>query len=325
MKSLINVQIMLFENFLLTSAVSFFDTLMIANRISDASFHSRWRWKPAYVSMNGGEIPSSSGIKLKSKALRRTIKDGIIFAPGLDHLFAQDILNQLPNLSREIHFFKNIDIPMYVSCSAGYLLAESGKLNSKSIASSWWLHSDFANRYPNVNLQMDKLLVSDRNITTSGGAFSAIDLALRAISDTSKEVLSKSVANFLAVDPKRQLQSPYKQWLHISQEPWLQKLETKVLQDLTYPWQIQDLSKIAGMNPRTFFRKMKLELKMTPKKYLEKLRIQKAKHMLTQRKLKIADLGFHCGYEDLSHFQKVFKKNVGMSPGEYRNRFHNPE
>lgn len=325
MKKLINVRIMLYENFLLTSAVSFFDTLMIANRISEASFRSRWRWEPAYVSMKGGEIRSSSGIKVKSKALSRNIKDGIFFVPGLDHLFAEDILKQIPNLSSEIHLFKNIDIPMYVSCSAGYLLAEAGKLYSKSVASSWWLHSDFANRYPDVNLQMDKLLVSDRNLTTSGGAFSAIDLALQAISDTSKEVLSKSVANFLAVDPKRKLQSPYKQWIHISQEAWLIQMESTVLKDLTYPWQIQDLAKLAKMHPRTLFRKMKQELKMTPKKFLEKLRIQKAKLMLTQRNLKISDLGFHCGYEDISHFQKVFKKNVGMSPGEYRSRFHSKE
>lgn len=325
MNQLVTVQIFLFENFLLTSAVSFFDTIMIANRISEASFRSRWRWNPEFVSVKGGEIQSSSGIKLKSKVFRKTIKGAILFVPGLDHLYPKDILNQLPKLSREIQTLKRIDTQMYVSCSAGYLLAEAGVLNSKSVASSWWLHSDFANRYPDVNLLMDKLLVSDKNITTSGGAFSSIDLALRAISDTSKEILSKSVANFLAVDPKRQLQSPYSQWLHISQEPWLLALEAKVLKDLSHPWQIEDLAKLAEMHPRTFFRKMKEEMRLTPKKYLEKLRIQKAKQMLTQRNFKISDLCFHCGYEDLSHFQKVFKKNVGMGPGEYRNRFYGSE
>ncbi|WP_108977598.1 helix-turn-helix domain-containing protein [Leptospira ryugenii] len=43
--------------------------------------------------------------------------------------------------------------------------------------------------------------------------------------------------------------------------------------------------------------------------------------MLSKENLRISDLCYHCRYEDQSHFQKVFKKTVGMSPGEYRDRF----
>ncbi|TGK52592.1 GlxA family transcriptional regulator [Leptospira bouyouniensis] len=321
MKELIHVQIFLYDHFLLTSAASFYDTFMMANRISEVAFRGRWKWKVDFISVKGGKIQSSSGIQVVTKRYQRYKQKSIILIPGLDHLNVDEIIALLPELSSEIQFFKNLQEPIYASCSAGYLLAESGKLNSCSIASSWWLHSDFSYRYPKVQLQMDKLIVRNQNITTSGGAFSSIDLALRSLTDTSKEILSKSVANILAVDPKRELQSPYKQWLHNSQATWILKLERKLLSDLSYPWQIEDLAEITNLHPRTLFRKMKLELNLTPKKYLEKLRIQKAKQMLANENLRISDLCYHCGYEDLSHFQKVFKKTVGMSPGEYRDRF----
>ncbi|GBF51234.1 AraC-family transcriptional regulator [Leptospira ryugenii] len=144
-------------------------------------------------------------------------------------------------------------------------------------------------------------------IATSGGAFSSIDFALRSLTDTSKEILSKSVANILAVDPKRELQSPYKQWLHNSQATRILKLDRKLLSDLSYPLHFDDLAEITNMNPRTLFRKMKQELNLSPKKYLETLRIQKANVI----KRKFENFGFvlSLSLRGSISFSKSFQKN----------------
>jgi two-component system, response regulator YesN len=53
--------------------------------------------------------------------------------------------------------------------------------------------------------------------------------------------------------------------------------------------------------------------------YLTKIRIEKAKVLLRNVKIKTYEVGQMVGYEDATYFSKVFKKVVGVSPSEYRN------
>ena len=52
---------------------------------------------------------------------------------------------------------------------------------------------------------------------------------------------------------------------------------------------------------------------------LNSIRIQKAKELLTDPRLKIGDISEMVGYSDTAHFARTFKKFEGMSANEYRN------
>lgn len=52
---------------------------------------------------------------------------------------------------------------------------------------------------------------------------------------------------------------------------------------------------------------------------LNAIRIQKAKELLSDPKLKIGEIGEMVGYADTAHFARTFKKLEGMSANEYRN------
>ncbi|MNO17302.1 putative response regulatory protein [compost metagenome] len=52
--------------------------------------------------------------------------------------------------------------------------------------------------------------------------------------------------------------------------------------------------------------------------YITSLRIQKAKKMLRESSLKISKISHHAGYDNQRYFCQVFKKHVGVSPGQYR-------
>lgn len=56
--------------------------------------------------------------------------------------------------------------------------------------------------------------------------------------------------------------------------------------------------------------------------YLTKIRIDRAKVLLKDVSFNIKEVGKSVGYADSNYFTKVFKRSVGMSPSEYRNR-HN--
>lgn len=58
----------------------------------------------------------------------------------------------------------------------------------------------------------------------------------------------------------------------------------------------------------------------TPIRYVKQYRIQKAAHLLTATRDKIADIGARCGFQDFSYFTKTFREIKGCVPTEYRRK-----
>jgi len=52
--------------------------------------------------------------------------------------------------------------------------------------------------------------------------------------------------------------------------------------------------------------------------YLNKIRIEKGRHLLKNTDIPLVDIAGLVGYEDQSYFTKVFKRLTGVSPGKYR-------
>ncbi|MBR5944676.1 MAG: helix-turn-helix transcriptional regulator, partial [Lachnospiraceae bacterium] len=53
------------------------------------------------------------------------------------------------------------------------------------------------------------------------------------------------------------------------------------------------------------------------------LRLNKAKELLKSSDLRSSQIAFDVGYNDAHYFSYIFKKNVGMTPSEYRTRYQN--
>ena len=56
----------------------------------------------------------------------------------------------------------------------------------------------------------------------------------------------------------------------------------------------------------------------SPLQYLHRVRIQAAKSLLVETNLKIHEISYETGYENVNHFIAHFKKITGMTPTEYR-------
>lgn len=58
-------------------------------------------------------------------------------------------------------------------------------------------------------------------------------------------------------------------------------------------------------------------LKTTPKQYLQSIRLQRAKQLLSEGRVKISDVSEQCGFQSSYNFSRFFKENTGLSPSEY--------
>ena len=84
---------------------------------------------------------------------------------------------------------------------------------------------------------------------------------------------------------------------------------------------MEALASALGISQRHFVRRFKSATGDSPLLYLQRLRIEAAKDKLENSMQSIDEITQKVGYEDANSFRKLFKKNTGLSPREYRNRF----
>ncbi|MEH7304063.1 helix-turn-helix domain-containing protein [Neobacillus drentensis] len=80
----------------------------------------------------------------------------------------------------------------------------------------------------------------------------------------------------------------------------------------------EDLAAQLSIHPSHLSRKFKEETKITLTAFQQMLRIKEAKHLLKTENLSIEEIAWTIGYDDPSYFTRVFKKETGRTPSQYR-------
>ncbi|MCR5055135.1 MAG: AraC family transcriptional regulator, partial [Lachnospiraceae bacterium] len=83
---------------------------------------------------------------------------------------------------------------------------------------------------------------------------------------------------------------------------------------------LDNLAKIAGMNPKYFCRYFKSMTDRTPIDYLNYYRIESACEMLSTKDISIGEVAISCGFNDESYFIKTFHKYKDITPKQYVKR-----
>ncbi|CZR96620.1 MULTISPECIES: AraC family ligand binding domain-containing protein [unclassified Clostridioides] len=85
---------------------------------------------------------------------------------------------------------------------------------------------------------------------------------------------------------------------------------------------LDELSAIAGMNKYSLLRNFTKLKGITPYRYLENIRVNKAKRLL-ENGVEPIDAAIQTGFVDQSHFTNFFKNFIGLTPKQYQNIFTN--
>ncbi|NND04755.1 MAG: helix-turn-helix domain-containing protein [Saprospiraceae bacterium] len=102
-------------------------------------------------------------------------------------------------------------------------------------------------------------------------------------------------------------------------DPLFEKIEDKIRENLTnYDFKISDLATVLFISPSKLYRKVKGVTGMNPNRYLRVLRLLKAKELLANTKLTIAEIADSCGFAAPDYFSRTFKQEFGYSPSFYR-------
>jgi AraC family transcriptional regulator len=81
---------------------------------------------------------------------------------------------------------------------------------------------------------------------------------------------------------------------------------------------LEDLAALVHLSPFHFARCFKATMGLAPHQYVIARRIELAKRLLLTTTLNVAEIAWSIGYENISHFRRLFAMHIGVTPGEIR-------
>lgn len=96
------------------------------------------------------------------------------------------------------------------------------------------------------------------------------------------------------------------------------KIHEYLMSHLQQKIKLSQLAEIVHMTPESLCRFFKSHMGITIIDYLNKIKVEYASSLLSNKELSISDVGFDCGFNNLSHFNKQFKRFMKITPSNYR-------
>lgn len=98
----------------------------------------------------------------------------------------------------------------------------------------------------------------------------------------------------------------------------LRRVDEYIIEHLGQEIQINELADLCALGRTTFYQRFRSAVHMTPHQYIMRLRVDKAKRLLSKTTLPLAEVGVACGFSDQAHFASVFRRLAGTTPALFR-------
>lgn len=278
------------------------------------------------VSLDGEPVRSSAGrvVAVDRAVTSRDLRRGdVVLVPGMfsssshtvDQLLAREDVRRAGELCVAA-LAKGVVVA--ASCSATFVLAAAGLLDGRSATTSWWLVPELAQRFPRVSLVADRMVVDEGHILTAGAALAHADLALALTTRLAGPSIAHLVARYLVLD-ERPSQARYMVIDHLRvSDPAIVAMERFIGKHLDRQIELAELARAAKVSPRTLARKVQASLGMTPQELVQRMRVDRAKHLLETTSASVDHIAAKVGYADPSAFRRVFRRYAGESPRSSR-------
>ncbi|MDN5212232.1 helix-turn-helix domain-containing protein [Fulvivirgaceae bacterium BMA12] len=247
-------------------------------------------------------------------------KFDLIIIPAIQFDRIETVLKSQPALISWLQKQYAADTEIASICLGTFILAATGLLDNKYATTHWMGVNAFRNMFPKVNLVDDKIVTDFQRLYTCGGAYSFTTLMIYLIDKYFGHEVAVIVSKVFLIHLNDLKQSSFHilnlQKSHNNDS--IQKVQHFIETNFHSKLNVEDLAKSANMTTRTFIRRFKKSTGSTPYGYLQKIKIEKSKKLLETRDIGIEQVSYEVGYSDFASFRKVFKKNVGLTPSEYK-------
>ncbi|UCF95343.1 MAG: helix-turn-helix domain-containing protein [Desulfobacterales bacterium] len=208
-------------------------------------------------------------------------------------------------------------------CTGAFVLAETGLLDGKTATTHWGSARQFQKRYPRIELKAERLITDEGDLFCSGGYNAGIDLSLYLVEKYCGHEVALQSSKSLISDIGRISQAPYAifQFQKDHRDNQILAVQEWIEHNFDQNFNYDKLARSHGMSRRTFERRFKSTTGETALIYQQRIRVEAAKRLLEDGNRSFDEITYQVGYEDSSSFRKVFFKQTGLRPTEYRKKF----
>jgi len=299
-------------NYSMIACANAIEALRMANRVSA---RSAYKWQ--LLTLDGTPAKASNGMSLHPSAALAGARalDIVFVCGGLDirRSTGRSVLAALRQLARQ-------QVPLGALCTGSFALAEAGLLSGYRCAIHWENLAAIREEFPDIRF-LDDLYTIDRDRITCTGGIAPLDLMLSLIRARLGEAIAERIASQFIVERGRRANE---------RQPLLpaapagvshERLEQAVRLIRSKLDERQPMSAIAagvGLSRRQLERLFKRHLGHTPAVLWKRLRLERARTLLTQTAMPITDVSVACGFTTAAHFSTAYRHQFGCSPSTER-------
>ncbi|MBV6657500.1 MAG: DJ-1/PfpI family protein [Devosiaceae bacterium] len=272
------------------------------------------------ASTHGGLISGSSPPRMETVPLGDLTPeptDTVLVVGGRDPALAnaradQDLLTWLRNACDRVERMGSV-------CTGSFILAQAGILTERRATTHWASCGDFAGAFPETSVEPESVYVVDDKIWTSAGVTTGIDLCLAMVdADLGQQIMSTTAKRLVVHMRRTSGQSQLSPMLDAQARAGqrFSDLVAWIDTHLHEPICVADMADSVGMTERTFHRRFVNEVGTTPSKFVERARLDRARHLLTMGG-QVKDVASTVGYRSEKAFRTAYRLHHGNPPSQH--------
>ncbi|MFJ7077754.1 GlxA family transcriptional regulator [Streptomyces sp. NPDC098781] len=208
-------------------------------------------------------------------------------------------------------------------CTGVYVLAAAGRLDGRPATTHWSDADRFQRLFPKIKVDADVLFIDDGDVLTSAGVAAGIDLCLHMVRRDHGTVIANEVARRTVVPPHRDggqaqyIQRPVPD----PQQSSTTTARAWALGRLHEPIQLRDMADQEAMSVRTFTRRFREEVGISPGQWLTQQRVERARHLLESTDRSVDQVAGDAGFGTAQSMRQHLQAALGVTPTAYRRTF----
>ena len=281
-------------------------------------------YETAIVSVEGGKIESNTIISIETAAIA-DLKDRAIHTlivvggdGAYDSMHDERLIENVTSLAAKSQRVCSV-------CSGALILAATGILDGHRAVTHWEDCDQLAEQFPKIKVEVDPIFIKEGHIWTSAGITAGMDMALAIIEEDLGRAAALEMARSMVTPMVRsggQSQfSPALDRQTLDSSGRFDSLHQWITDNLRSDLRVDELAAQVNMSPRNFSRLYSSQMKVTPAKAVEAIRVEAARELLEATALGVEEIAGRCGFNDDERMRRAFMRSLKTSPTDYRLHF----
>lgn len=295
------------------------EALRLANQVIG---YDAYAWR--IVSANGSAISASCGLSINVDCSLSMERAALLASskPRMAIVVSGRNVDRYGDRSMEAWLRESRKRGVLVGalCTGSHLLAKAGVLDHRNCTIHWENYPAFVEQFHKA-IPSSSIYEIDDGIYTSAGGTASFDMMLHVIVQDFGTKIAMSICHQALLGRVRDKSE--RQRVPFSLPQGVDNIAIKVIianmeEHLAEPLSIERLASQVNLSRRQMERLFRQSLDCSPARYYLKLRVERAKFLLTQTSMAVVEVAVACGFVSASHFAQAYRSIEGCSPHDSR-------